>query len=549
MAANNPLGAKVLQTFGLVKSGRQIWDGNYQDIKELVRPDGGNFNRMTTPGQRRFDNIYDGTAITACEDFAGGLHAYLSSPTERWFELTIPSFKDIQNYPEVLAWLEMVSDKIYDVYADSRSGFNSALHELYLDLGAFGTGILFQEWDDKGQHIYFRNHALGEFYFQENSVGVVDSIFHYFDFTARQIMMEYEKDGLLAGTDLWKQVCAPENALKMFKLVRHICPNGNRAYGKLDSSNKAISSTTVCESTMDVLRISGYDMFPASVTRWVKIGGETYGRGPASTCIPDIMALQTMERTLLKAGQKAVDPPVVIPNDGFMEPISMAPGSIIYKEPGAEKLESFEFKGNLQFGVEQCTQKREYIKTCFHSDWFKRFHKTREQSATEVTDDRDEMLRMLSPMLGRQQGELLGPTIKRTYQLLHEHGLIDPAPGIIAKQKLGIAYISPAARAQQGVKADRMSRFMQDILPLAQNDPTVLDAIDTDNMLQVYATTRGVPRSILRNVKDITALRANRAKQQQMQQAAQTAEPASKSVLNLAQAQQANGGGAPGGPI
>ena len=449
-----------------------------------------------------------------------------------------------------MQWLDDVADQIYAVYSNPNSNFNPTLHETYMDLGAFGTGVVFQEWDPDNQSIIFKSGILGECYFQENNNGFVDSIYQYKEWTGKELCQEFCRDtDTFEGTDLWKQATLPENAFKRYRLIRAIFPRKDRMYGKLDAGNKAYASYYVAESTMDVLRVSGYDSFPAAVTRWVKISGETYGRGPGSKCLPDITSLQTMEKTLLKAGQKAVDPPLIIPDEGFMEPISTAPGSIIYKETGAEEIKSLDFKGNLNFGVEQCNQKRIYIKQCFHEDWFKRFRKNREQSATEVLDDRDEMLRFLAPMLGRQQTELLGPLIKRTYMLLNEHGMIPPAPDILKKRKLEIIYISPAARAQQGVKADRMSRFIQDMIPLMQADPTVMDAVNKDNMVQIYATTRGVPRAILNSLKQIEAIRASRAQQQQAAQVAQTAEPASKSVLNLAQAQAATGGGSPGGPL
>lgn len=252
---------------------------------------------------------------------------------------------------------------------------------------------------------------------------------------------------------------------------------------------------------------------------------------------------------MLKAGQKAVDPPLVLDDDSVIEPLSTAPGSKIWKEPGAEMPQALDFKGNLAWGLEMTNQKREQIKQAFHIDWFRRFRKNREQSAYEVADDRDEMLRMLAPMLGRQQTELLGPLIERVYLLLHLHGFIPQAPQLLQKRELTIIYVSPAARAQQGVKADRMSRFIADITPLAQTDPTVMDQIDGSKVVQVYAEARGVPPAVFRTKAEVAELRNNRAQQQQMAAAAQIAEPASKALLNVAQATEATGGGLPGGPI
>ncbi len=551
MSSNNPLGPKIVQSFGQARSLRAQWDSNYQDLKELVRCDTGDFNRKTAGGDRKYDAIYDGTAINACEEFASGIHAYLSSPTERWFELGIASIKkeELSQDEEANRWLETVAEIIYDVFSDVRTNFNTSIHEAYLDLGAFGTGVVGVEWNDEGQHIVFGNDPLAEFFFVEDAKGKITSLWQYFELTGAQILEEYDKDGLLGGTDLWKEVNVPKNGQTKYKLIRHICPRIDRMYGAKDAKNKPFQSVTVAERTMDVVRISGYDSFPHAVSRWVKIGGEVYGRSPAMKCMPDIMALQTMERTLLKAGQKAVDPPIIFADDGFLEPLSTAPGSIMFKEAGVEQPQALEFRGNLNFGIEQCNQKRDYIGKCFHAEWFKRFKKNREQSATEVLDDRDEMLRMLAPMLGRQQTELLGPIVQRVYGLLLDHGQLPQAPASLQKQRLVISYISPAARAQQGVKADRVSRFMQDIVPLAQIQPDVMDAIKGDELLRVYANARGIPRSVLKTIQEIAQVREQRAQEQQMAQMAQVAEPASKSLLNIAQATAAGGGGSPGGPI
>jgi hypothetical protein len=548
---NHPLGPKVKQSFDQARAARSIWDANLQDLRQLVRADTKDFNRSGTPGERRYDNIFDGTAVDACEEFASGVHAYLSSPTERWFELGIAAIKkqDLKNDEAATAWLELVSEIIYDVFSDVRANFNTTLHETYLDLGAFGTGVVGIEWNKEDQHIIFRNDSLSEFFFEEDSKGKITRLWQYFEMTGDQICQEFMKDGYLDGSDLWKDCCIPSNANTKYKLIKRVCPRHNQKDQLMPAINKPFESIIISEKFLDVCRISGYDSFPHAVSRWVKIGGEVYGRSPAMKCMPDIMALQTMERTLLKAGQKAVDPPMIFPDDGFLEPLSTAPGSIMFKEVGAEKAEALDFKGNLNFGVEQCEQKRNYIRKCFHSEWFKRFKKTREQSATEVLDDRDEMLRMLAPMLGRQQNELLGPIIQRVYSLLHTHGLIPPAPESLQKQRLVILYISPAARAQQGVKADRMSRFMQDLTPLAQIDPSVMDAVKPDEMVRVYADARGVPRVILRTIQEVQQMREAKQQQQQMAQMAQTAEPASKALLNVAQATAASGGGNPGGPV
>src|SRR5215831_3534702 len=71
----------IVERFRFAKTTRATWDGHWQDLKELVRPDALDFNRQMVPGYRRYDLVYDGTAINANEELASGLHSYLTSPT------------------------------------------------------------------------------------------------------------------------------------------------------------------------------------------------------------------------------------------------------------------------------------------------------------------------------------------------------------------------------------------------------------------------------------------------------------------------------------
>lgn len=167
-------------------------------------------------------------------------------------------------------------------------------------------------------------------------------------------------------------------------------------------------------------------------------------------------------------------------------------------------------------------------------------------TAYEVQDRREEKLRLMAPMLGRMVSELHGPMIARSYNLLLAHGKIPQAPPTMSGRTLKVGYRSPASRAQLGVKAFSMGRYLQEILPYAQVDPGIMDAVDMDIFAQQLAMARGTPRIILRSQEDIDQVRSQRQQTQAASQAAQIALPASQSVKNLADA--ASKGGLPGLP-
>jgi hypothetical protein len=114
--------------------------------------------------------------------------------------------------------------------------------------------------------------------------------------------------------------------------------------------------------------------------------------------------------------------------------------------------------------------------------------------------------------------------------------MFPPAPPLLQRRNLSVSYVSAAARAQEGTKAISMGKFAQELLPMAQIDPGILDIIDTDKFASRLAMIRGVSRTVLRSPEDMAKMREERMKQQQMQQLAQVAGPASQAVKNLSEA-------------
>lgn len=54
---------------------------------------------------------------------------------------------------------------------------------------------------------------------------------------------------------------------------------------------------------------SGFQEFPYIVPRFLKATGETMGRSPAMTALPDVKMLNLMSKTIIQAAQKQIDPP------------------------------------------------------------------------------------------------------------------------------------------------------------------------------------------------------------------------------------------------
>lgn len=511
---------------------RAPFENDWMDIRDLVRPISVGYSKLTNSYvSLRTEFMYDGTAPESLEELAAALQSYLTNPAERWFEIEVDGDFNTTQDPDALAWLERVSDIIYYHYCREDSMLNQALHEVYLDVGSFGTGILNQEWSSDIMGLSFQSKPISDCYIMEDHEGRVDTVFRKLQWSMRQCLQEFESLPPLLAKEM-------RNLDKVVEILHCVFPRVDRIPGNPFQGKKKYASVWLCVTTQEVLRMSGYDSMPYHTPRWTKLSGETYGRGPAKKCLPDIKMLNAMEKTMLKAGQKAVDPPLIVPDEGFLLPIKTSPGALIFKETGAENPMPLQFEGNLQWGLEQGNQKRQFIEKCFYADWIRMEKQNVEMTAYEVADRREEKLRLMAPMLGRLVSELHGPMIQRSYNLLNERGLIPQAPPTLQRQRLKVGYRSPASRAQLGVKAFTMSRYLQDLLPLVQVMPGIMDVIDLDKFAQQMAIARGTPRIILRSDEEIAQIRQQRQQQQAAQNLAQVAQPASQAIKNLADANQ-----------
>lgn len=520
----------ALKRFEDAKAKRSPFDGDWNSIRDFIRPISVIFNQQT--GQYvtvRPETMFDGTAADALEELAAALHSYLSSPSERWFELQIEGVPREKLSSEELMWLDEAADVIYAYYQREDSNINGAFSEVYLDLGSYGTAVMAQEWDRDINGLIFSAKPLPHAYILENSKGRVDTIFFVRSWTIRQVKQEF---GYLPP-----ELQKIDNEDRQVEVLHAVFPRTDKLTGA-SPTRMPFASMWICLSTKELLLESGYETFPYSVPRWTKLSGEFYGRGPARRCLPDIKMLNQMERTILKAGQKMVDPPLILSNEGWLLPIRTSPGGLIFKEDEERTIEPLKIEGNLPWGEEKAEQKRDFIRRCFFNDWIRREKKKREQSAHEIMDDRDEMLRLFAPIFGRITTEMHGPLVTRSYHILNSKGKIPQAPESLSGRRLAVGYTSAASRAQLLAKAGTISQFIQDLIPLAQVSADILDAVDMDAVAQQLAIARGAPRAIMRSPEDLAKLREQKNQMNQMAQMAQIAEPASKAIANISKAQQ-----------
>jgi len=237
--------------------------------------------------------------------------------------------------------------------------------------------------------------------------------------------------------------------------------------------------------------------------------------------------LNKMSEVTIRAAQKQIDPPLMVPDDGFMLPIRTTPGSLNFYRAGTrDRLEPLQIGANNPLGLNMEEQRRDAIRQAFFVDQL--LTQTGPQmSATQVLQMNEEKMRLLGPVVGRLQGELLQPMISRCFGLLLRAGVLPPAPESLQGQDIDIEYVSPLAKAQKLTDLQSMLRGFEVMMQVAEIAP-VMDYLDTDKLVKYLVEVTGIPARVVRSDQEVAEMReeqqAQQAQQMQMQQQTQTAE-------------------------
>ncbi|NCW68329.1 MAG: hypothetical protein EBV86_07115, partial [Marivivens sp.] len=163
-------------------------------------------------------------------------------------------------------------------------------------------------------------------------------------------------------------------------------------------------------------------------------------------------------------------------------------------------------------------------------------------TATEVLQRNEEKMRLLGPVLGRLQAELLQPLISRSFALLLRAGLLPAAPEELQGQDIDIEYVSPLAKAQKQTDLQSMLRGFEIMMQVAEIAP-VMDYLDDDKLVQYLVEVTGMPARVIRSSDEVETLREERAAAQQaqaqMQQQMEMMQMLGQAGPGLAKAQEA----------
>ncbi|WP_028586300.1 portal protein [Desulfocurvus vexinensis] len=503
------------QHFEALQRARQPFDSIWEEVAEHMGPAYAGFTSEPGHPRRRREDLVDSTARRAANIFAAGMLAGVSSPSQRWFALGLEA-RELMDLPGARAWLQEVEDRFYATL--ERCGYYPQQALGYHQAGLFGWQCLFVDEDpavpDAG--IRFRALPLHEVYIDENHQGEVDTVMRRFRLTARQAAERFGAERLSGALRrALGQRRAEDREVEFLHAVTP-APRQGRCAGA--RQGLAYRSVYMELAGGHVLSVGGYAELPYVVTRAHRLPGTAYSYSPGTEALADAKMINEMKRLILEAGQLAVAPPYLVPDDGFVGRFSFEPRAMnYYRRAEGNSLADFGplgVGGDPRFSFDLLAATRQDIHEAFFVDLFlavsQRARTGSTPTALEVAELTAERMFLLGPLLVNQQRENFQRLFERLFRLMSRRGELPPAPPELAGQGLRVEYVSPLMLAQREAQARSVLRTYAEIAPIVAVAPQVLDLFHHDENVRRIMEQRGFPQTGVRTPDEVAALRQAR---------------------------------------
>ena len=521
-----------------LEAARVPWESHWRDAARYTAPE--LLDQFTTvvggivpqPGRKVNTELYDSSGIDGVLVWAAMVENMLIPRTQRWHTLKLPQSMGAEVPHPLALWLEQVTDALFHARYGTRSNFADQMQEYFLSLGVFGTAALFVEMGRKTP-IRYRSIPISEIFIDVDDELDIDYVHRKFTLTARQAVQTF---GDALPRDILAAAGDPQKRLNTYQFVHCVYPN----YEQGEKGGFPYTSTYLEWGQRKIVQQSGYWTMPYIVSRARTAPGEMYGRSPTMVALPHLKTLNRMKYTVLRQGELAADPAYLLYDGGVLSEFSIRPGALNFGGVSSDgkSLVQRVPTGDVGVGVDLMALERAAIERIFYVSLFNLLDKDPRKTATQVLEENKEKASLLFPLVGRQQGECLGPLISRELDILARMQGLPPPPEGVEADALAymIEYDTPLTRAMKSEAAVGVTRLTEQLSLMASTtgDTSVFDSVNYDRIVPFLAKVHALRADFLRPPEEIAAIRESRAQQAQMQQAAEMA-PGAAQVIKAVQ--------------
>jgi hypothetical protein len=503
----------------------------WQTIADNFYPERAEFTLSRNLGDEFADHLSTSYPVIVRRDLGDSIGGMLRPSGQDWFAIKVNKDESqLDNAGKV--FLESATEAQRRAMYDRQAQFTKATKQGDHDYATFGQCVLSAEVNLNTMTLLYRNWHLRDVAWCENENGEIDLV-------ARK----------------WK--CKAADAVRYFRGRVH------PEISKLVKDNNGAKAYEMCEFVHIVVRAESYEYIAQAsmgkekpyvsiwldcknkfvmeeqsrmtpyyiIPRWQTVSGSQYAHSPATiAALPDARLIQAMTYTLLRAGEKAVDPPLIAVGEMIRSDLATYPSGVTwvdadYDERLGEVLRPItsDYRA-LPIGFEQQQRQMGMIETAFYINRLSMPPVDHEMTAEEARYRVQQYIRQALPLFEPIEQEYNAQVCEQTFELMKGVNAFGPPQNIpesLQGTEIQFMFVSPLieARDQQLARTFLDSKAL--IAEAAQLDPGAMYMLDVPVALREALRGNGAPAVWLTDEATYTAkAEAARQEQEAMQAAA-----------------------------
>lgn len=518
---------EILRRSEKAQRDKDLFESLYTDAYEFALPQRQLYGYYdgNSKGAKKMNRVFDATAINSTQRFANRLQSGIFPPQRKWCRLEPGSDVPPEQKDQAQAIMDVYMEKMFTVI--KQSNFDIAIGEFLLDM-AVGTACMMIQPGDDIMPINFIPVPMFLVSYEEGANGQVDKIYRRMRMKAEAIQQQW-KDAIFSDYLTQMIDSKPTDEIDLLEATIYDAERGDWCYHVLEVKTK--------EEIVYRRMMSS----PWVISRYSKVAGEVYGRGPLLTAMPDIKTLNKTLELLLKNASLAVAGVYTAADDGVLNPqtVKIVPGAVIPVArnggPQGESLRALPRAGDFNVSQIVINDLRANIKRTLLDESLPPDNMSA-RSATEVVERMKELAQNLGSAFGRLINETMIPMVSRILQVMDERGLIN-MPLKVNGLEVKVSPVAPLAMAQNMEEINNIMQFMQITATMGQEGTL---AVKTGELIDYIGDKLGIP-SAVRNTAAERGFLMEKQQEMMMQQQAALAMAGQQQALMEGQAQGAPG--------
>jgi hypothetical protein len=500
---------------------RPNWTTTWEATRKLFLPDAAPFTfTNTTPGQRDRETTVDAYGQYCLRVYAGFLYGAIVNGDGDWIKVVLQGPRGEEPTPDLLRVADDTRDELTSTLMAESTGFTEQFFAMLQERGTFGNGVLYAG-DRPGGLPIVRCAPMKDAAWEGGAGHEPAAYWWRQSLTAAEWARKFPKRAL--GEKITEAANSRTRRNEAFTFIHGAIENPGWTPASVDQGPPKRRFLTVWLNELDKSLVSSSFLTtnPYQAFRCYRRANEIYGRGPAEEALEEASMAQRVRIAVIRSMEKAIDPTLLLPDDGIITPPTNEPeGAIVVRADmmnrQGDPIRTLRHEGRPDMG-------QEWLQTAIYGNIDRAFSRDlmnlpREPRMIEsqIIGLQEEQSRGVVPLIA----PLFAPLarfIGRIYDIRNRQGFMPRLPAHLHGWSMSIEFKNPLEKAARLAEVRAFMQALSILIQASQVDPAARHSLKVVEGCQWCFRVLGVPERFIPSEKEIQASLQEAAKIQQSQ--------------------------------